>query len=72
MVEAERIAVVTGATSGIGNAIARELATLGYAVMLTGRNEARGAARRVELEERGARVSAWYGDLGADRAHDHA
>lgn len=68
MVEAERIAVVTGATSGIGNAIARELATLGYAVMLTGRNEARGAALRTELKERGARVSAWYGDLGAPAA----
>ncbi len=68
MAEAKGIAVVTGATSGIGAAIARELATLDYAVMLAGRDEVRGAALRAELEDRGARVSAWYGDLGAPAA----
>jgi NAD(P)-dependent dehydrogenase (short-subunit alcohol dehydrogenase family) len=64
MAEAAPIVLVTGATSGIGAAIAREFAGLGYRVMLAGRDEARGSALRGELEAGGARVSAWYGDLG--------
>ncbi len=68
MAEAAPIVLVTGATSGIGTAIAREFAALGYGVMLAGRDEVRGAALRGELENGGARVSAWYGDLGAPAA----
>ncbi len=46
MAEAAPIVLVTGATSGIGTAIAREFAALGYGVMLAGRDEARGVALR--------------------------
>jgi len=44
-----KTALVTGATSGIGCAIPRELAASGANVMLTGRNRAAGAALASEL-----------------------
>ena len=54
-----RIALVTGASSGIGTAIARRLATDGYAVLAAGRDARRTEALAKELA--GAR--AWIGDL---------
>lgn len=44
-----RIAIVTGATAGIGLAIARELARQGASLLLTGRSTARGEAVAAEL-----------------------
>ena len=44
-----RAAIVTGATSGIGTAIARRLSQQGMAVALTGRNGAAGDALRAQL-----------------------
>lgn len=44
-------ALVTGATSGIGEATARAFADEGAQVILTGRNQERGAALKAELGE---------------------
>jgi NAD(P)-dependent dehydrogenase (short-subunit alcohol dehydrogenase family) len=47
-----RIALVTGATDGLGRAVAGELAADGWTVLLHGRDEARGQAALDEIRER--------------------
>jgi meso-butanediol dehydrogenase/(S,S)-butanediol dehydrogenase/diacetyl reductase len=58
-----KTALVTGATSGIGAAIALELAGLGHAVMLAGRDPARAAAMEERIAAAGGRATSWLGDL---------
>jgi NAD(P)-dependent dehydrogenase (short-subunit alcohol dehydrogenase family) len=47
-----RIALVTGATDGLGRAVVGELAADGWTVLLHGRDEARGQAALDEIRER--------------------
>ena len=52
----KKIALITGATSGIGEACARRFAKGGYDLILTGRNEERLMAARKSAEAKGADV----------------
>jgi NAD(P)-dependent dehydrogenase (short-subunit alcohol dehydrogenase family) len=58
-----RVALVTGATSGIGEACARELTARGARVMLTGRNAARGAEVLETLRAAGGHADFVAGDV---------
>ncbi|MFF9622233.1 SDR family NAD(P)-dependent oxidoreductase [Streptomyces griseosporeus] len=64
---ASRIAVVTGASSGIGAATARQLAAAGYRVVLTARREDRIEALAKEINEAGGSATAYRLDV-TDRA----
>ena len=52
----KKIVLITGATSGIGQACARKFAENGDKLILTGRNEHRLAELRKELSEKGTQV----------------
>lgn len=67
----QRVAVVTGASSGIGRALALELARQGYAVGLTARREERLAAVARGIEAAGGRA-AWAAADAGDRTATHA
>ncbi len=62
--------LVTGASSGIGEALARELARRGYGVSIVARRRKRLSALAGELREHGVEVSTHQADLArdADRA----
>lgn len=62
----ERSALVTGASSGIGAAIARRLARDGYRVMAAGRDAARTHALASESE----RIRGWVGELATSAGCD--
>ncbi len=61
-----QVAVVTGATSGIGAATARALAAAGAKVVISGRREDRLASLATELEKDGREVRSVAADLGTN------
>jgi 3-oxoacyl-[acyl-carrier protein] reductase len=60
---AGQVAVVTGAARGIGEAIARKLALMGAAVVLTARDRARLAQVQAAIEQQGGMASVLPCDL---------
>ena len=72
---AERVAIVTGGNGGIGLGMARALAEAGAAVMIAGRDAAKGAKAVKELRALGAKAAFSAVDLtkeGSCRAVVHA
>jgi len=66
-----RVALVTGATSGIGRACALRLAADGFAVVVGGRNEGRATTVVDEIVATGGKASTALGDV-ADPAYGDA
>ncbi|MBL7258830.1 SDR family NAD(P)-dependent oxidoreductase [Paractinoplanes lichenicola] len=61
-------AIVTGATSGIGEAIARELAARGFHVVVAGRDKSKGDTIVAEIRSGGGRADFVPADLGGSYA----
>lgn len=74
MMDAKRSTIVTGAGSGIGRAIALELAANGYAVLVNDLSEDRARDVATEIAKAGGAASAVAGDVSqpADVAAMHA
>ncbi len=62
----KKIVLVTGASSGIGEAVARKLAKNRHTVVLSGRNKVRLVGLERELAGKGQRVVAVSGDLAKE------
>ncbi len=63
-----RIALVTGASQGIGRAIALSLAQAGYPVALAARNESKLAEVKAEIEAAGGRAEAFVMDVASEES----
>ena len=63
-VMSETTAIVTGATSGIGEAVARELAAKGFRVVVSGRDGAKGDRIVGEIRAAGGKADFVAADLG--------
>src|SRR5699024_7389339 len=59
----KRVALVTGATGGIGRVVARRLGSLGWSVAVTGRNRERGRETVREVEGAGGESQFFRADL---------
>ncbi len=59
----QQVAIITGATSGMGRAIAQKFATEGASLVLSGRDEERGEALLSELRKVHSRVVFVPGDI---------
>lgn len=59
-----KTALITGATSGIGQAVAQRLASEGAAVIITGRNQERGDQVVADIESAGGTAKFIAADLG--------
>ncbi|HMJ76574.1 MAG TPA: SDR family NAD(P)-dependent oxidoreductase [Iamia sp.] len=66
-----RTAVVTGATAGLGRAVAHDLTAAGWSVVVDARTAADLDALAAELRATGADITTVVGDV-ADPAHRHA
>jgi NAD(P)-dependent dehydrogenase (short-subunit alcohol dehydrogenase family) len=64
-------ALVTGATSGIGRAVAVKLATDGFEVIVHGRDAGRGAQTVEEIERSGGKARFLAADLGNPADYGH-
>jgi NAD(P)-dependent dehydrogenase (short-subunit alcohol dehydrogenase family) len=60
----DKVALVTGASSGIGTAVALRLAGNGYSVMAAGRN----AERTERLRDQNTNIRTWVGDIATSEA----
>ena len=65
-----KVALVTGSTTGIGEACAHAFAKAGASVMVTGRNEERGASVIAALQSHGADADFLACDVRAEGIGD--